>query len=213
MQTHLSENVRECEWVNELFPASRDYLDVYESSGLLGPRSVFAHGIHLNEREWQSLSHSDSALSFCPCSNLFIGSGLFNLDKADHHNVKVSLGTDVGGGDSFSMFRVINEAYKVQQMQGSNLHPLRALYFATLGGARALGLDHVIGNFQTGKEADFIVLNTDSTALLKQRTEIAHNLEEWLFSLLMLADDRAVSETWAMGRKVWCQSSSSSHMG
>ncbi|MFT7533293.1 MAG: guanine deaminase [Gammaproteobacteria bacterium] len=215
MQTHLSENVRECEWVSELFPKSQDYLDVYEQAGLLGSRSVFAHGIHLSDREWQALSATHSSISFCPCSNLFIGSGLFNLHQADHHQVQVSLGSDVGGGDSFSMLRVMNEAYKVQQLQGHNLHPLRALYLATLGGARSLELDDVIGNFQVGKEADFVVLDPNATDLLAHRTSGVEDIEELLFAMLMLGDDRIVSETWSMGNQVWALpvSENSIHIG
>ena len=166
VHSHLSENKKECQWVGELFPQCKDYLDVYDHHGLLGRRSVFAHGIHLSDREWKRLQESESNLAFCPTSNLFIGSGLFNLNKADGYNVKVGLGTDVGGGDSFSLLRTINEAYKVQQLQEYNLSPMRSLFLATLGGATALDLQGVIGNFETGKEADFIVLDYHATPLI-----------------------------------------------
>ncbi len=201
LHTHLAENTRECEWVAELFPHSRDYLDVYERHGLLGRRAVFAHGIHLCAREWSALAASGSNIAFCPTSNLFIGSGLFALARADAHGVRVGLGTDVGGGDSFSMLRTVNEAYKVQQLQGNNLSPLRALYLATLGGARALDLHHHIGNFAVGKEADFITLDYRATPLLEFRLATCKNLAEKLFALLMLGDERAIGGVWVMGEK------------
>ena len=201
LHTHIAENLRECEWVAELFPQCRDYLEVYEQHGLLGRRSVFAHGIHLNDREWAQLAASDSNLAFCPTSNLFIGSGLFSLQKADRHRVRVGLGTDIGGGDSFSLLRTANEAYKVQQLQQHNLPPMRALYLATLGGARALDLQHAIGNFEPGKEADFITLDYRATPLIQFRTATCKTLAEKLFVMLMLGDDRAIGGTWIMGER------------
>ncbi len=201
LQTHLSENLKECEWVAELFPDQNGYLDVYDHHGLLGRRSVFAHGIHLSDCEWQRLHQTDSSVAFCPTSNLFIGSGLFRMDKADEYGVSVGLGTDVGGGDSFSLLRTINEAYKVQQLQGFSLSPFRSLYLATLGGAKSLQLDGVIGNFKTGKEADFVVLDYHATGLLNFRIKKCKTLLEKLFVLQMLGDDRAIRETWVMGEK------------
>lgn len=201
VQTHLSENKKECDWVRELFPQCRNYLDVYQHYGLLGRRSVFAHGIHLSDSEWQCLQETESNLAFCPTSNLFIGSGLFNLNKADAYNVKVGLGSDVGGGDSFSLLRTINEAYKVQQLQAYNLAPIRSLFLATLGGANALDLQGVIGNFETGKEADFIVLDYHATPLINFRIAKCKDLMERLFVMQMLGDDRAIRETWIMGQR------------
>ncbi|WP_424948247.1 guanine deaminase [Candidatus Spongiihabitans sp.] len=201
LHTHLAENTRECQWVGELFPQCKDYLDVYDQHGLLGRRSVFAHGIHLSDREWRRLQQSESNLAFCPTSNLFIGSGLFDLRCADRHQVRVALGTDVGGGDSFSLLRTINEAYKVQQLQQHNLSPLRALYLATLGGARALDLHQHIGNFERGKEADFIVLDYRATPLINFRITKCEDWMEKLFVMQMLGDDRAIRETWIMGQK------------
>ena len=201
LHTHLAENKAECEWVDALFPDQRGYLDVYDHHGLLGRRSVFAHGIHLNDQQWQRLHEAGSAVAYCPTSNLFIGSGLFRLIKADEFSVNVGLGTDVGGGDSFSMLRTINEAYKIQQLQGHNLSPFRALYFATLGGAKSLDLDRCIGNFEPGKEADFVVLDYGGTDLLDFRLRGCRNVMEKLFVIEMLGDDRAVRETWIMGEK------------
>jgi guanine deaminase len=204
LHTHLAENKREMQWVRELFPDCKDYLDVYDQHGLLGRKSVFAHGIHLSDREWRRLQQTGSNLAFCPTSNLFIGSGLFDLGSADDNNVRIGLGTDVGGGDSFSILRTINEAYKIQQLQGYNLSPLRALYIATLGGARALDLQGCIGNFEIGKEADFVVLDYLATPLIKFRISKCKELSEKLFVLQMLGDDRSVRDTWIMGRKQVC---------
>jgi len=201
LHTHLAENQQECDWVGELFPQHRDYVDVYEHHGLLGPRSVFAHGIHLNDREWQRLAATGSAIAHCPTSNLFIGSGLFNLQKACEYGVKVGAGTDIGGGDSFSLLRTLNEAYKVQQLQGFTLEPLRALFMATLGGARALDLEDKIGSFAIGSEADVVVLNSQATPLMSQRTQHCTSLVEKVFLLLMLGDDRTISHTYIMGEE------------
>lgn len=202
LHTHLSENTKECQWVGELFPQCEDYLDVYDQHGLLGRRSVFAHGIHLSDREWKRLHQADCNLSFCPTSNLFIGSGLFDLRLADTHQVRVGLGTDVGGGDSFSLLRTINEAYKVQQLQEYNLDPLRSMYLATLGGAKALDLDRCIGNFENGKEADFVILDYKATPCVDFRISKSRTFNEKLFVLQMLGDDRAIRETWIMGKKL-----------
>jgi guanine deaminase len=200
-QTHLSENKKECQWVHDLFPERKNYLDVYDYYELLGKRSVFAHGIHLDDSEWQRLAETDSALSFCPRSNLFIGSGLFNLHQAYQYNVKVGLGTDVAGGDSFSILQTINEAYKVQQLQDQSLSAFQSLYLATLGGAKSLDLDDKIGNFEAGKEADFVVMDYQATPLITFKIEHCTTLEERLFSLLMLGDDRCIKATYIMGKK------------
>lgn len=200
-QTHLSENKKECGWVGDLYPEHKNYLDVYDHYGLLGKRSVFAHGIYLDEGEWQRLAETDSAISHCPRSNLFIGSGLFNLQKSRQHKVKVGLGTDVAGGDSFSILQTINEAYKVQQLQDNKLSAFESLYLATLGGAKSLDLHDKIGNFETGKEADFVVLDYNATALMAFKIAQCKTIEERLFSLLMLGDDRCVKATHILGEQ------------
>ncbi|MBX2823244.1 MAG: guanine deaminase [Gammaproteobacteria bacterium] len=201
VHTHLAENPEECRWVKELFPQCRDYVDVYDHFGLLGSRSIFAHAIHLQDREWERLAATRSSVAHCPTSNLFIGSGLFNLKKACEFGVSVGVGTDVGGGDSFSILRTLNEAYKIQQLQEHSLSPLRALYLATLGGARALDLDRQIGTFGVGAEADIVVLNPSATPLLTMRTASCKSLEELLFALVMLGDDRTISHTYVMGQE------------
>ncbi|MGE6385407.1 guanine deaminase [Pseudomonas sp. NPDC078416] len=202
MQTHISENLKEVEWVKALFPERKNYLDVYDHFNLLGERSVFAHGVHLCDQECERLAETGSAIAFCPTSNFFLGSGLFNLPMAEKHKVNVGLGTDVGAGTSFSLLHTLNEAYKVMQLQGAKLSPFKSLYLATLGGARALRLEDKIGNLQPGSEADFVVLDLNATPLLTYRMSQATSIEERLFVLMTLGDDRTVSETYSAGALV-----------
>ncbi|MCB2384923.1 guanine deaminase [Thalassolituus alkanivorans] len=202
MQTHLAENLDEIAFVKELFPERKSYLDVYDHYGLLGERSVFAHCVHLDAEDYQRMSETGSKISFCPTSNLFLGSGLFQLDDQPFP-VDVSVATDVGGGTSFSMLQTMNEAYKICQLKGSKLAPQRAFYMMTLGNAKALSVDDKIGNFESGKEADFVVLDLAGTDLMKRRQSICKTLDETLFSLMILGDDRAVRETFVAGRSVW----------
>lgn len=211
LHTHLSENKAEVAFTNSLFPESKSYLEVYQQANLLQKRAVFAHAIHLQEDEWKQLKQHDCSLAFCPTSNLFLGSGLFNLQKAEALNIRVGVGTDVGAGTSFSILQTLNEAYKVTQLRKafaenpSDVKPLSAMksfYLATLGGAKTLHLDHVIGNFEAGKEADFVVINWRATDLLKLRIENSSTLEEKLFALQILGDDRVIEETFIMGNPV-----------
>ncbi|WP_417528885.1 guanine deaminase [Marinomonas shanghaiensis] len=202
MHTHLSENKDECAWVQDLFPESTNYLDVYDQHKLLSERSVFAHGIHLCDSEYHRLHETGSAISFCPTSNLFIGSGLFKLNKAEEHKVNVGLGTDVGGGTSFSMLQTMNEAYKVIQLQNENLNPIKSLYLSTLGGARALRLEDKIGNLTVGSEADFVILDKKATPLLTSRLALSKGIEETLFVFMTIGDDRAIQATYSAGKCV-----------
>lgn len=199
LQTHLSENHAEIEATAEAFPQADDYLDVYDRHGLVGPRSVFAHGVHLTAHNFTRLAEAGSAIAFCPTSNLFLGSGLFNMAEAEASGVKLGLGTDVGGGTSYSLMTTAAEAYKVCQLRGHTLSPFKAFYLATLGGARALGLGDKIGNLAPGSEADFLVLDLAATPLLKRRLAAARSLEEKLFALMVLGDDRAVEATFVAG--------------
>jgi guanine deaminase len=199
MQTHLSENQREIDETAALFPAAKDYLDVYDGFGLVGPRSVFAHCVHLQGDAFQRLAAAGSAVAFCPTSNLFLGSGLFPLEEACSHGVKVGIGTDVGAGTTFSILHTLGEAYKVGQLRGAALDPFHALYLATLGGARALDLDDRIGNLAPGKEADFLVLDLAATPLLARRLGDDRSLENRLFALTVLGDDRVVERTYLAG--------------
>jgi guanine deaminase len=212
LHTHISENVNEVAWVKELFPTSNGYLDAYDQAGLVRNRSVFAHGIHLSEEEFKRLSEANSAIAFCPTSNLFLGSGLFKIEqaKSTEHPVKVGLGTDVGAGTSFSLLQTAGEAYKVAQLRQQKLSAFQALFLATLGGARALSLDDTIGNFDPGKEADFTVLNLRSTPLMAFRNPQAtatslDELAELAFTLIIMGDDRAVEATYIMGELAYQQ--------
>ena len=202
LHTHLSENLKEIDWVKSLFPEQKGYLDVYDHFELLGERSVFAHGVHLCDDECARLAETGSAISFCPTSNFFLGSGLFNLPMAEKHKLNVGIGTDVGGGTSFSLLQTLNEAYKVMQLQGARLSPFKSLYLATLGGARALRLEDKIGNLQPGTDADFLVLDYNATPLLSYRLQQANNIAETLFVLMTLGDDRTVLQTYAAGNLV-----------
>ena len=199
LHTHLSENKDEIAWVKSLFPDSKNYLDVYDKSNLLGKRSVFAHGVHLHDEECQRLSDTESAIAFCPSSNLFLGSGLFNLKQAEAFDINVGIGSDIGAGTTFSMLSTLNEAYKTQQLRGDKLSPYKSFYLATLGGARALDLEGTIGNFVKGAEADFVVLNTKGTPLMERRMQHCKTLTEQLFILSMLGDERHISATHIMG--------------
>jgi guanine deaminase len=199
LQSHVAENRGEVAWVAELYPEARSYLDVYDRYGQLGERSVYAHCIWLDESDRQRMADTGSAMSFCPTSNLFLGSGLFDLDRAHDLGVRVGIGTDVGGGTSFSMLQTLNEAYKVLQLNGQQLSAARAFYLATLGGARSLYLDDRIGNFAPGKEADFVVIDPNATPLIARRMAAATNLSERLFVLMMLGDDRCVAATHILG--------------
>jgi len=199
LQTHIGENRDEIRWASELFPWSKSYLDVYDHFGLVRPGALYGHCIHFDDADWLRMAASGAAAVHCPTSNLFLGSGLFDYDRAHAAHAAVALATDVGGGTSFSMLRTMHEAYKVAQMGGRKFSALDAFYLATLGGARALGLDHRIGSFAPGREADFIVLDPAATPLLERRMERARTLEEKLFVLMMLADDRAVAQTFILG--------------
>lgn len=214
LHTHLSENADEVAWVKKLFPECSGYLDVYDQARLVRDRSVFAHGVQLAESEFKRLSEAKSAIAFCPTSNLFLGSGLFKLEQAKsiEHPVKVGLGTDVGAGTSFSLLQTAGEAYKVAQLRQQKLSAFQALFLATLGGARALSIADKIGNFDVGKEADFIVLNLQSTPLLAFRNpDIPASIEqlaEQVFTLVMLGDDRAVDATYIMGELAYAKPNS-----
>jgi guanine deaminase len=202
VHTHLAENNDEVELIAKQFPWSRSYLDVYEHFGLLRKRSVFAHCLHLDDQDRQSMADNGGAIAFCPTSNLFLGSGLFDLQKAAEKGIPVGLGTDVGGGTSLNVLRTASEAYKVLHLQDQALPPFDAFYLATLGAARALYLDDKIGNFEAGKEADFVVLDSGATSITARRLNTSDDVAEKLFALIMLGDDRCVAATYLMGELV-----------
>jgi guanine deaminase len=200
LHTHLAENAGEIAWVRELFPSSRSYLDVYDRYDLLRDRAIYAHCIHLDETDRERMAASGAAAAFCPTSNLYLGSGLFDLAASDASGLPFAIATDVGGGTSFSLLRTMGEAYKVAQMGGNTLTPLRAFYLTTLAGARILGLDDKIGNLVPGKEADFTVLNPKATPLMARRAATCGTLTDLLRMLITLGDDRAISETYVLGQ-------------
>jgi len=203
LQSHVAENQGEVAWVAQLYPEARSYLDVYDRYSQLGERSVYAHCIWLDDDDRARMAATGAAASFCPTSNLFLGSGLFDLDRAHELGMRVGIGTDVGGGTSFSMLKTLGEAYKVLQLRGSSLAAERAFYLATLGGARSLYLEGEIGNFLPGKEADFVVLDPAASPLLARRMAHADSLAERLFVLMTLGDDRCVAATWVLGEPAW----------
>jgi guanine deaminase len=202
LQTHLAENHEEIAAVRQLFPSAGSYTDVYDRCGLLGPRSIFGHCLHLADHELERLSATRSVAAFCPTSNLFIGSGLFDLARLRDpaRPVRISIATDIGGGTSYSMLRTAGEAYKVLQLQGQNLPPLDAFYMMTLGNARALGLEAEIGSFRIGGEADLVVLDPCATPAMAHRmATVGDDLGATLFVLTTLGDERAVRATYVFG--------------
>lgn len=203
VQSHISENRAEIDWVKRLFPDHAGYLDVYDSYGLLGERTILAHGIHLTDAECQRLSDSGTALSHCPTSNLFLGSGVLDIGRITQgdRRVKTGLGTDIGAGTSFSLLQTMGEAYKVSQLAGASpLTAARAFYLATLGGATALNIAGQVGTFRKGLEADFIILDVNATEVMAQRAAHATSIEEILFILMIMGDDRAIRATYIAGQ-------------
>jgi guanine deaminase len=204
MQTHISENEAEIAWIKQLFPNARDYLDTYERVGLIGPGANFGHAIHLEQREIDRLRETGSGISHCPTSNLFIGSGLFDLAglRLSARPIPVGLGTDVGGGSSFSMLATMRAAYEVAQLRGASLHPIRAFWLATLGSAAVMRMASNIGNLAAGYDADMIVIDLKSKAVIAQRMARATSIAEMLFVQMILGDDRTIAATYAGGRLV-----------
>ncbi|RQZ73803.1 guanine deaminase [Burkholderia glumae] len=202
VQSHVAENVDEVKWAAELFPGHRSYLDIYDRHGLLRPRAVYGHCIHLDDEDRRRIAETGTVIAHCPTSNLFLGSGLFDFDRATAQRVQLSLATDVGGGTSFSMLQTMNEAHKIARLSGHHLSATRMFWLATAGAARALALDAQVGTLAPRAEADFVVLDPRATPLLARRTARAASLEELLFAFAMLGDDRAVHSTWSAGRCV-----------
>ena len=204
MQTHLSESPREIAFVKELFPKAKDYTDVYDHFGLLSDRSLFAHGIHLSERECERLSETGSTVVHCPTSNTFLGSGLMSMPwlRKEGRPVHLGVATDVGGGTSYSMLATLGEAYKVQMLAGYKPTAHELFRMATRGNAERLKIGHETGALEHGKFADLVVLDPRATPVLASRQELSTSLEDVLFSLMILGDDRAVKATYVKGRKV-----------
>ncbi|UWR34366.1 guanine deaminase [Sulfitobacter sp. W027] len=201
MQTHLSEQTDEIEWVRGLFPEARDYLDTYETHGLLNERGLYGHAIHLEPREIDRLAETGGALVHCPTSNTFIGSGLFDMTGLAARGIPLALATDTGGGSSFSMLRTMAAAYEVGQLRGTPLHAAQLIWLATAGSARSLHLQDHVGSLATGMEADITVLSLDSTPAIAQRHAAAKDIWESLFATIMMGDDRAIADVWVAGAR------------
>jgi len=200
MHTHLAENPGEIAFVAERFPEAADYLDVYDRFGLVGPRSVFAHCVHISDRALARMAKAGAGIAFCPTSNMFLGSGLFDLAQADRHGVGIGIGTDIGAGTTLSVLHTLGEAYRTCQLRGASLDPFRALHLATAGGARVIGIGDRVGALLPGQEADFVVLDAGATPLLARRCAGA-SLHDRLFALQVLGDDRAIAATYLRGRR------------
>ena len=199
IQSHVAENRDEIAWVRQLYPEARSYLSVYEAFGLLRPRAIYAHCIHFDDDDRALMRSTGAAAAVCPTSNLFLGSGFFDYLGADRAGFMYGLASDVGGGTSFSPFHTMLAAYYVgregQTKPGVSLNPQDLWWQHTAGAARALGLEGVVGNLQPGCEADFVVLNPQATPLLARKTSQAGNLDELLFAMIVLGDDRLIEKT------------------
>jgi guanine deaminase len=199
MQTHLSEQLDEIAWVRDLFPDARDYLDTYETFGLLGDRGLYGHAIHLEPRELDRLAEVGAAVVHCPTSNTFIGSGLFDLPGIKARGIRTGLATDTGGGSSFSMLRTMAAAYEIAQLRGTALHPAQLMWLATEGSAQALLMGGEIGSLNIGAAADIAVLDLASTPAISQRSARADTVWEALFPTIMMGDDRAIKAVYVAG--------------
>ncbi|SHO63433.1 guanine deaminase [Pseudoxanthobacter soli DSM 19599] len=237
VNTHISENPAECRGVLEQHPGAEDYLGVYEKYGLVGPKFSGGHGVWLSDGEFRRMSASGAAVVFCPCSNLFLGSGLFRIGRATDpaHRVRMSFGTDMGGGNRFSMLNVLDDAYKVgmcnntlldgsvdpsrqdaAEAERNKMSPYRGFWSITLGGAEGLYLDDRLGNFNPGKEADFVALDWNAGPMAQPwhqslvvgdgGPKTVEEAADLLFAVMMVSDERAVDETWIMGKRLYKKS-------
>ena len=206
MQTHLSENKNEIAWVKSLFPESSSYLDVYHRRGLTGKRSVFAHCIHLEDEEWDCMRETNSVIAFCPTSNFYLGSGLFDWRRSEKNKVRITTSTDVGAGTSFSLIQTLNEAYKAAQLNDYALTAAQAYYMATRGTAHAMYIDDKVGSIAPGMEADIVVLDMKSTPIIDYRMQFVKDIHEALFVQMTLGDDRAIQATYIAGIKRYSRS-------
>jgi len=201
LQTHLSENKDEIALAKKIHPNFKDYTGIYEHYNLLGPNSLFGHCIHLSEREIKVMSETKSVAVFCPTSNLFLGSGLFDFQKffKTKPPVRIAIGTDIGGGTSYSMLKTMDEAYKISQLQNQRFSPVESLYQITLGNALALSLENKIGTLEAKSDADITVLNARATPTMQLRMETVINIAEELFILQTMSDDRSVDQVYIKG--------------
>ena len=206
-QTHLAENKNEVKVVKQLYPDANTYLEVYNKYGLVLKRSIFGHALYLENSDYNLLQSEKASIAFCPSSNLFLGSGLFDINRAESYGINIGLGSDIGAGTSLSLLKNMADAYKVSQLNKideanniNSLSPLMAFYYSTLGAAKSLDMDNYIGTFKRGYEADFIVLNINEPSILRQRQNNIKSIDELLFSIMMLGDDRTVGSVYIMGK-------------
>ncbi|WP_377290224.1 guanine deaminase [Rhizobium sp. SG2393] len=201
IQTHLSENRDEIDFTCSLYPEAADYTDIYARYGLMGPKTLFGHAIHLSERERDAMSETGSVAVHCPTSNLFLGSGLFPLKELARRDkpVRIGVATDIGGGSSYSMLRSMDEAYKIQQLLGERLNPMESFYLMTRGNAEALSLVDRIGTLEAGSDADIVVLSMRATPAMALKAEVVTTLAEELFLMQTMGDDRTIVETYVAG--------------
>ncbi|SEO19481.1 guanine deaminase [Paracoccus alcaliphilus] len=199
IQTHLSENRDEIDFTLSLYPQARDYLDIYESYGLLGDRILLGHSIHLEPREIARMAETGSHPVFCPTSNLFLGSGLFDKAGLRAAGITSGIATDVGGGTSYSMLQTLNEGYKILQLRGQKLTALSAFHWITRGNAKVLGMEDQIGTLAPGSMADLVVLDSRATPAMALRSDRAETLAEELFILQIMGDDRSIAQTYVAG--------------
>jgi len=202
VQTHISENKEEIKSTMNLFPERKNYLDVYDHYGLIDKNTLLGHSIHLTDNEWKKIKSKKANLVHCPSSNQFLGSGLFDLKRAWENEIPVALGSDIGAGFSFSMLKTAAIAYQVGVLRDYKPSVEQLFYLLTLGGATALGLQDKIGNFEIGKEADFILMDLSKSDALFKRIEGVTDIKEILFALLFLGDDRVIDEVYLMGTPV-----------
>jgi guanine deaminase len=203
VQTHINESPAEIEQAARLFPKERDYLAIYQRFGLIGRRSMLAHDIHVSDDQLQRIAYAQCSVCHCPTSNLYLGSGLFPLQRHLKRGIAMAIGTDIGAGTRFSLWQELPEVYKVQHIQGCRLDAAQLLYLGTLGGATALDLDRETGNFDAGKSADFLVLDPLGSPYLAERLDRCESHEDQLFCLLHLATEREVRATFVAGQTVW----------
>ncbi|MBK1793996.1 guanine deaminase [Devosia sp. WQ 349] len=199
VQTHLSENDEEIRFSMELYPASKDYTGIYEDYGLLGRKTLLGHSIHLNHRETSVLAETASVAVFCPTSNLFLGSGLFDRERLLANGVRIGIASDIGGGTSMSMLRTLDEGYKILQLRKQRFNPLSSFHLATRGNAEALGLEDKIGSIAPGRDADLVVLDSGATPTMQMRQGTVTSLVEELFLLQTMGDDRSIVEVYVAG--------------
>ncbi len=203
LQSHLSENINEIDEIQKLFPKHKSYTDVYHRYGLLGHRTLMGHGIYLSDEEMKTIRSTETVIAHCPSSNMFLGSGLYPMKTHLDRGIRVSLASDVGGGNKISMFGVMEECYKVQKFLKFPLSPIKLLYLSTLGNAKALNMGNKIGNFTTGKEADFLVIDVNrSEEILRHIECTGRNIINILSAIIFLTHKNVIRDVYVCGKKV-----------